>query len=139
MLRGYTRRAIRNTIFLFVGVLVLHIFLKQYKQSGIYKIHEVKNDNINVHFNDVKSKKDIENPLKLSKEDMLDEHGKPYKILLLTGNKGTPIHIANPHVCRANISCQIEEFTSDQVDSAHAIVLQASTLRELKTSLPAKR
>ena len=85
------------------------------------------NSNNNVHYIDDFTT--TENNIKFKKTDMLDEYKNPYKIIIWTGEKGTPIYRATPSVCMANISCDI---TYDQTDhsSAHAIVFKADSIDE---------
>ena len=63
------------------------------------------------------------------KSDMVDEYKQPYKIIIWTRETGEPIFRANPHICRANISCDIT-FDETDHDSAHAIVFKADAIDE---------
>ena len=62
--------------------------------------------------------------LTFTEEDMLDEHGKPFQIVIWNHRSGIPGYAANPKECLGNISCQVLYPTADET-SAHAVVFPA--------------
>ena len=59
-----------------------------------------------------------------TENDMLDENGKPFHIMIWNGNRGTPGYVANPKECLGNISCKII-YSNPDVVKAHAVVFPA--------------
>ena len=58
-----------------------------------------------------------------SEEDMLDENGNPYRIILWTDGYGEPGFKANSDECFDKISCEIT-YNKSHPENAHAIVFK---------------
>jgi len=61
------------------------------------------------------------------KEDMKDEHGQPYKIVIWKNLPGKPGYLANPEECLGNIRCDIS-YDLANVGKAHAVVFPANSI-----------
>uniref|UniRef100_H2XV74 Fucosyltransferase n=1 Tax=Ciona intestinalis TaxID=7719 RepID=H2XV74_CIOIN len=67
-------------------------------------------------------------------EDMKDEHGNPYHIILWNDLSGVPGYVANPTECMGNISCQIS-YNKGAAADAHAIVFPIGVSRSMAPSV----
>lgn len=54
-------------------------------------------------------------------EDMTDENGNGYTIVIWSERNGRSDHKADPSVCGANINCEVT-YADESLPSAHAIV-----------------
>ncbi|CAK8696999.1 4-galactosyl-N-acetylglucosaminide 3-alpha-L-fucosyltransferase 9-like [Clavelina lepadiformis] len=71
-----------------------------------------------------------------NEEDMLDEHGRRYTIIIWVNSAGKPGYAANPLECLANISCQIT-YDKSLLNKAHAVVFKSDSLN--RGNLPSER
>ena len=64
---------------------------------------------------------ELPNDWTFTEDDMVDETGKQYTILIWGKNHGVPGYRADPEVCLGNVSCKLTYFYKEKDDS-HAIV-----------------
>jgi len=81
-------------------------------------------DTVTVSFSVGDSKLD---DVTFDKEDMKDEHGEPYKIVIWKHLTGKPGYLAKPDECLGNIQCDISYDTAN-VGKAHAVVFPADSI-----------
>ena len=63
-----------------------------------------------------------------TENDMLDENGNPFHIMIWNRLGGKPGYLANTKECLGNISCQIT-YSNQDVKKAHAVVFPAGSSR----------
>ena len=78
----------------------------------------------------------FESTPRFTKDDMVDEYGNPFQIMIWTKGHGVPVYKANPQECLDYISCEIS-FKTKEPEKAHAVVFKFDDLHI--SEIPSKR
>ena len=126
----------RKTIPLYFLVFIICCALYQsvnkqsfYKNGNIGLGNNFENEKVQKQIFQVRKK--YPDSLEFSKEDMLDENGEPYQIMLWMAGEGTPSYTANPQECLGNIKCEISYIDVENAHLADAIVFKFDQLSPL--------
>ena len=145
LLKKYFRLFLRAIFLLLFGITVyylnLHYTFTQQRNRLFFAEDYVLKGPVAKFANDfnpsanLEIRRNVENKSKFEdlifdEEDMVDENGRPFHIMIWNRRGGVPGYVANPKECLGNISCRVT-YVNDDVDKAHAVVFPAGRSREL--------